>query len=527
MSIEQFLLTLFLSTLCIVAGGQKIAVLANDRDSTQGTEDSLATSLTSFTSSPSPPSATEISSNTTPSGAMTPPLPPARKVCDICNCTGELIDCSGLGLESNLKDNQWPRSQVRVVTFEKNNLIRLQPFANATIEKLILRHNRILRIEQRAFYNIKRLFEIDLSHNELISQFFTSDVFEGPFSAVVDEPLKALKVLNLAWNDLHSLKQDLFKHVMGIRILDLSGNPLRVIDHPTSLAISSLPSLERLDLSNCQLSDLPDHIFHAPRSLKALRLAGNEFERLPLALDDAKGLQSLILDDNPIELIEQIHGFPVLPALTELSLCGMPDLTEIGKNAMSGLSSLERLSICHNPKLTKIHELTLGKETSKGRIWPPLKQLDLSDNALRYLPSLLVGRWDKLEEMDLTNNQWSCDCDNQYLIGKLLPENGKKWMKEEELEGLRCSGPPEHMGKNLSSLSHRHLRCPDLYGARPEKDAAILVGMLIGLLVAIPLALALFVLWRRGFFFCGPQGPAAFSRAFYKRTSNNDDDQMY
>lgn len=49
-------------------------------------------------------------------------------------------------------------------------------------------------------------------------------------------------------------------------------------------------------------------------------------------------------------------------------------------------------------------------------MWPPLKKVDISDNALRYLPASLVGRWDKLEELDLMNNEWSCDCDNQYLV---------------------------------------------------------------------------------------------------------------
>lgn len=88
---------------------------------------------------------------------------------------------------------------------------------------------------------------------------------------------------------------------------------------------------------------------------------------------------------------------------------------------------------------------------------------------------------------------------------------------------LFCSTPPEHAGKNMTLLEHRQLRCVDRYGARPERDAAILVGLLIGLLLAIPVALILFLLWRRGFIFCGPQNPGSFSRAFYKRASGDDD----
>lgn len=107
-------------------------------------------------------------------------------------------------------------------------------------------------------------------------------------------------------------------------------------------------------------------------------------------------------------------------------------------------------------------------------------------------------------------------------VGSLLPTLGKSLMGN-EVDDLKCSSPPEHAGKNLTSLAKRKLRCKDLYGARPERDAAILVGIMIGLLLAIPVALTLFVFWRRGFFFCGSQGPASFSRAFYKRAAPDDE----
>jgi len=93
----------------------------------------------------------------------------------------------------------------------------------------------------------------------------------------------------------------------------------------------------------------------------------------------------------------------------------------------------------------------------------------------------------------------------------------------DEVSELICSAPPEHAKETLISLSDWNLRCLDLYDAQPEKDAAILVGMLIGLLLAVPICLMLFTFWRRGFFFCGPQGPATFSRAFYKRAPNNEE----
>lgn len=55
-------------------------------------------------------------------------------------------------------------------------------------------------------------------------------------------------------------------------------------------------------------------------------------------------------------------------------------------------------------------------QTNERMFWPPLKKLDLSSNALRYLPMLFFDRWDRLEELHLMHNRWSCDCQNQHLV---------------------------------------------------------------------------------------------------------------
>lgn len=68
--------------------------------------------------------------------------------------------------------------------------------------------------------------------------------FQGRFMPEEYEPLAALRTLNLAYNDLHSLHQDLFEHMPELEELDLSGNPLTTIDHVTLIAISSLPMLK-------------------------------------------------------------------------------------------------------------------------------------------------------------------------------------------------------------------------------------------------------------------------------------------
>ncbi|XP_063979003.1 leucine-rich repeat neuronal protein 3-like [Diachasmimorpha longicaudata] len=447
----------------------------------------------------------------------------STSVCQTCDCKADAINCTARGLDNNLADVVWPAMILKSITFEGNMIDHLKTFPNVTIERLILSRNKITKIDDAVFIWIKNLTELDLSHNHLTSTILRPEIFQGHFSPIEWEPLEKLRVLNLAHNNLHTLNQDLFEHITELKDLNLSGNPLSMIDHSSLDALGDLSILEELDLSNCELHNLPDTLFHVPKdTLKRLYLNGNRFSEVPLALQDATALEYLNMNENPIKILDGSNSFPHLPHLKDLRLRSMRELTAVGAGALAKLESLEYLYLDDCPTLSRIDEDALVKHTNHGAIWPPLKGLDISDNALEYIPATLLGRWDKLEQLDLSNNQWGCDCDNQFLVGNLLPKLGKTLLGD-NVKTLYCVSPPEHVGKTLMSLSNRKLRCPDLYGARPERDAALLVGLMIGLLLAIPIAMTFFLLWRRGYFFCSPQHPASFSRAFYKRTSNDDD----
>ncbi|XP_012281030.1 leucine-rich repeat neuronal protein 3 [Orussus abietinus] len=444
------------------------------------------------------------------------------KLCDVCSCSESQVDCSNRNLTTTFEISQWPKIEVTTITFQGNQLVHLTIFPDITVDKLIFKENQITKIDDLTFVNLKNLTELDLSYNNLTYELLSPHAFQGHFSPILYEPLDKLTVLNLGHNQLHKLHQDLFEHLTNLKVLSLDGNPFSVIDQSTTLAISSIPYLEELDLSYCNLKSISDHLFHSPKHLKLIHLQGNKLKTPPAALEDAKSLEYLCLNDNPIEIIDDDNGFPEMPQLKELSICHMSRLTRIGSGAFGKLPMLENLRLENCPQLSEIDEDAFINKSFEGAIWPPLRKLEIANNALRYLPANLVGRWDKLEKLSLTNNAWSCDCENQFMIGSLLPNLAPQLMGK-EVETLSCSSPPEHKGKNLTSLVHRHLRCLDLYNARPEKDATILIGILIGVLLAVPVSLALFVFWRKGFFFCGTQGPATYSRAFYKRADKDDD----
>lgn len=95
--------------------------------------------------------------------------------------------------------------------------------------------------------------------------------------------------------------------------------------------------------------------------MKKLVLDANRFTEIPKALERATALKNLSLDENPIKIINRLNAFPLMPNLTELNLCCMPHLIEIGSESFVKLISLEILRIQNCPLLKKIDENALKK----------------------------------------------------------------------------------------------------------------------------------------------------------------------
>lgn len=76
-------------------------------------------------------------------------------------------------------------------------------------------------------------------------------------------------------------------------------------------------------------------------------------------------------------------------------------------------------------------------------------------------------------------------------------------------------------GRKLHDLEahNYHMRCLDSVGNHPEKDGKLLVGLLIGVLLAVPVTLVAVLIFRNSRFGSRffSRGPADYSRAFYSR----------
>lgn len=110
-----------------------------------------------------------------------------------------------------------------------------------------------------------------------------------------------MQTLNLANNRLHELDPDVFEHLPSLEKLTLSGNYFHEIANGANSAISRLPKLQFLDLSYMELENLPEHMLHSLKQLRHIRLTGNLFAKLPSALGYAARLESLNMDENPLQ----------------------------------------------------------------------------------------------------------------------------------------------------------------------------------------------------------------------------------
>uniref|UniRef100_A0A182WEW0 LRRCT domain-containing protein n=1 Tax=Anopheles minimus TaxID=112268 RepID=A0A182WEW0_9DIPT len=462
-------------------------------------------------------------------------IAPPSKLCDSCICNKDagLFDCRGINVgpkSYSVEDWQSLNASgftVKTVVLVSSGLKELTRFPPMEVTVLDLSHNEIATIEKPCFGELTNLQVLDLSHNRLKTDALTPEIFVSHFSPTEYMPLKQLRVLRLDANELHTLNPDLFQSLPALEELSLELNPFKVLDQPSQIAIASIDRLVSLDLSYMELEEIPKYLFHTPQGLRYLNLTGNLLQTIPEALMYAKGLQWLSLDENPIESIVVGSEFPPLKKLTFLSLSYMTQLRVIGRGAFSGLESLQEIHMTNNPHLSYLHGRAFVRNDTDNpdRLdWPPVKRFYLHNNNISYLDAQLLVQWDSMEVIDIRVNPWACDCSNRWVLLSLLPIIERT--TPSILNNIDCSSPPQMAGLSMVDLSHKntHMRCADTSGNNPSNDGSLLMGLLIGILLAIPLTAAVWCVYKRGCFgLFGRGNSAAYSRAFYSRTTLNEE----
>ena len=193
---------------------------------------------------------------------------------------------------------------------------------------------------------------------------------------------QSLMDLNLSGNNITNIKDESFKFTNKIEILDLRENPGKLSEN----SFQNLTYLSILDISDMNVSVIPDKLFYHISSVRELRF-----------------------DKNKIEQINE-DTFAGLKQLQTLSISWNPKLREIDSKAFQQNRNLSKIEISHNKALSD-----LPKELFNNL--PKLTYLDLRDNNLSHVELPEKISW---QNISLSNNPWSCDCDlmSVYLITK-------------------------------------------------------------------------------------------------------------
>ncbi|XP_044260532.1 protein flightless-1-like [Tribolium madens] len=461
-----------------------------------------------------------------------PNVPP---FCEKCNCVNDdnnqlqvtcTKDISSYIFDKSfwINQNESKSYSYTKIKIQNSPILELKSqFPDSNLIELSLSNNSIVRIGNDVFSNLQNMQLLDLSYNNI--EILHPDTFDGQYLEGDWRPLKSLIKLYLAHNKIHTLDKDIFEHTSRIEVLSLSHNPLKILDQATAIAITSLVFLKDLDLSYTGLASLPAGFLHTPKYLIFLDLSGNRFREVPETLGDAHSLETLYFNNNPIVNLTSKNGFPEIPTLKYLHFSSMPNLVNISKASLSKLVNLTEFYCYNNPKLSNIDREAISsrRDGAEYKTWPPIKKLFLQNNKLASIDMEIILNWKDLDALDLTENAWTCECENQWMIDELMPIYLQ--LDEDKAKALKCEAPIEMASLTLYDIYQKQttMRCLDLYGHRPERDGVLLVGILAGVLITIPLILFIIYAYQRHWFGLFDSSPAAFSRQFYKRTVSSED----
>ncbi|CAH1963121.1 unnamed protein product [Acanthoscelides obtectus] len=272
---------------------------------------------------------------------------------------------------------------------------------------------------------------------------------------------------------------------------------------PNLTNIFPASSLVSLDLSYNDIISIGSNVFMNLKNMTTLILSHNDLEKIDP--DVFKGFDK---DGKPSPLNN----------LKELRL-GNNKIRSLNPDVTDHITELEILDLSNNP-LGPIDNSTLLAISKLSNL-----KLYLGNNKLSYLESELVARWDALLALDINDNPWTCECENQWLIEDLMPIYIK--LNPANAKIIKCAAPIEMKDIKFADLfvKKSHMRCLDTNDARPDLDAAMLVGVLAGVLVAIPtILLLIFAYQRKWISLCGicDDSPAAYSRRFYNAASDDN-----
>lgn len=296
------------------------------------------------------------------------------------------------------------------------------------------------------------------THNLYVFQNGINYLQEQDFLGLAD-----LELLDLSQNELSEIPNGVFGSLKSLRNLDLSSNKITRISKDS---FSGLVNLERLYIHNNLIQSIHPASFKGLVHLLELKLQRNQISLLP-----ALHLPKLLLLDLSFNTIPAPGPADLqTPHLESLKLAGL-GLTTLDEGLLRSLGNLHDLDVSHNqlvgmpPALIAAKGLTrlnlaanplgpLRREDFKNLVG--LQELDLSGLNLQGFPVDFFQMFPKLHHLTAAQNPLNCVCSMSWF---------SNWMKNAKVdlgrtEETRCHFPLINAGKMLSELEHKDFGCP-------------------------------------------------------------------
>ncbi len=179
----------------------------------------------------------------------------------------------------------------------------------------------------------------------------------------------------------------------NLKYIDVSYIPVKDME----FAPKYYPNLQGLDLSYCEIELFPDNVFEFMPNLLYLNMKGNKIGASFSKLNFTK-----------------IFGF--IQHLTFLDL-SKNHINYLQKDSFKYLSALENLDLSHNT----LQYIIFNINAMEG-----LKHLNLADNKLQHIDEAAIDQIAMMHanfRIDLSDNQFVCDCSTVHFIQWIQKEN--------------------------------------------------------------------------------------------------------
>lgn len=305
-------------------------------------------------------------------------------------------------------------------------------------------------------------------------------IFQNGIDTLSQDDFKGLgelELLDLSQNELTEIPDGVFGMLSKLKNLDLSSNH---ITHIQKDSFSGLVQLERLYLHANRIQSIHLEAFEGLEMLLELKLQGNQLSSLPSLYFPRLLLLDLSYNNIPALGPSDLQT-PHLEALKVASL----GLTSVDEVLITSLGNLHELDISLN-QLTEVPQ-ALKQDSLKGLIKLSLaanplgelrvedfqkltgiQELDLSGLNLQGFPQSFFQMFPRLIHLTAAENPFNCLCPLAWF---------PVWLKEKEVnlgrpEETRCHFPLVNAGKKLSALEHKDFGCPP--------TTTVLIGSPIG-----------------------------------------------